>query len=173
VGGLWEEIGRLQFEFLLRQGLAPSDCFLDIACGSLRGGVHFINYLNPGNYLGIEKQRRLVELGIEKELGREALLKQKPEFLFSGDFEFHRFSKIPSYSIAQSLLTHLAPSDIHTCLRNLRAFVKDGHVAFATFIRRGFFMQQRGVPSSRLLPLLRGGNGCLRDARRLEADLHR
>jgi hypothetical protein len=35
VGGLWEEIGTLQFEFLLRQGLAPSDCFLDIACGSL------------------------------------------------------------------------------------------------------------------------------------------
>ena len=66
VGGLWEEIGRLQFEFLLRQGLAPSDCFLDIACGSLRWGVHFINYLDPGNYLGIEKQRRLVELGIEK-----------------------------------------------------------------------------------------------------------
>ena len=66
VGGLWEEIGRLQFKFLLRQGLAPSDCFLDIACGSLRGGVHFIDYLNPGNYLGIEKQRRLVELGIEK-----------------------------------------------------------------------------------------------------------
>jgi hypothetical protein len=39
VGGLWEEIGRLQFEFLLRHGLAPSDCFLNIACGSLRGGV--------------------------------------------------------------------------------------------------------------------------------------
>jgi hypothetical protein len=51
---------------LLRQGLAPSDCFLDIACGSLRGGVYFINYVNPGNYLGIEKQRRLVERGIEK-----------------------------------------------------------------------------------------------------------
>ena len=133
VGGLWEKIGRLQFEFLLRQGLARSDCLLDIACGSLRGGVHFINYLNPGNYLGIEKQRRLVELGIEKELGRAVFLKQKPEFVFSGDFEFHRFSKIPSYSIAQSLLTHLVPSDIHTCLRNLRAFVKDGHVAFATF----------------------------------------
>jgi hypothetical protein len=74
VGGLWEGIGRLQFEFRLRQGLAPSDCFHDIACGSLRGGVHFINYLDPGNYLGIEKQRRLVELGIEKELGRAAFL---------------------------------------------------------------------------------------------------
>ena len=110
VGGLWEEIGRLQFEFLLRQGLAPSNCFLDIACGSLRGRVHFINFLSPGNYLGFEKQRRLAELGIETELGRAVLLKQKPEVIFSGDFEFHRFSKIPSYSIAQSLLTHLVPS---------------------------------------------------------------
>src|SRR5262249_32671977 len=79
VGGLWEEIGKLQFEFLLRQGLAPSDCYLDIACGSPRGGVHFVNYLDAGNYLGIEKQRRLVELGIENELGRAVFLKQKPE----------------------------------------------------------------------------------------------
>jgi hypothetical protein len=48
VGGLWEEIGRLQFEFLLRQSLAPSDCFLDIAGGSLRGGVHSINFSQTG-----------------------------------------------------------------------------------------------------------------------------
>ena len=117
VGGLWEEIGRLQFEFLLRQGLAPSDCLLDIARGSLRGGVHFIKCLNPGNYLGIETQRRLVELGIEKELGRAVFLKQKPEFIFSGDFVFHRFSEIPTYSIAQSLLTHLVPSTKKGCSR--------------------------------------------------------
>jgi hypothetical protein len=133
VGGLWEEIGKLQFEFLLRQGLQPSDCLLDVACGSLRGGVHFINYLEPGNYLGIEKQPSLVALGVEKELGRAVFKRKRPEFVISGDFEFRRFSKKPKYAIAQSLLTHLTPADIQTCLRNLREFVKDGHVFFATF----------------------------------------
>lgn len=70
VGGKWEEIGRLQFEFLVQQGLKPSHCLLDIACGSLRGGVHFIRYLQVGNYLGIDKERRLIEVGIEQELSK-------------------------------------------------------------------------------------------------------
>src|SRR5690242_16685263 len=94
LGGLSEQIGRLQFALLVRQGLTLSDCFLDIACGSPRRGVHFINYRDPGNYLRIEKRRRLVELGIEKEPGRAVFLKQIPKFIFSADFEFHRFSKI-------------------------------------------------------------------------------
>ena len=30
VGGMWQEIGELQFNFLLSQGLKPTDYFLDI-----------------------------------------------------------------------------------------------------------------------------------------------
>lgn len=52
VGGLWHELGELQFRFLVDQGLRPEHVLLDIACGSLRGGVRFVPYLNPGNYLG-------------------------------------------------------------------------------------------------------------------------
>ena len=134
VGGMWEEIGLLQFEFLVRQGLKPSDCLLDIACGSLRGGVHFINYLDVGNYLGIDKEKALIELGIEKELAREVYEYKKPEFVVSDNFEFEKFSKRPRFSIAQSLFTHLIPRDICLCFEKLRAFVEPGHIFFATFL---------------------------------------
>ena len=36
VGGMWDEIGCLQFEFLKKQGLLPEHKFLDVGCGSLR-----------------------------------------------------------------------------------------------------------------------------------------
>jgi len=134
VGGMWEEIGLLQFEFLVRQGLKPSDCLLDIACGALRGGVHFIKFLDVGNYLGIDKENALIELGIEKELAREVYEYKKPEFVVSDNFEFEKFSKRPRFSIAQSLFTHLIPRDICLCFENLRAFVEPGHVFFATFL---------------------------------------
>lgn len=134
VGGMWEEIGLLQFEFLVRQGLKPSDCLLDIACGSLRGGVHFINYLDVGNYLGIDKEKALIELGIEKELARKVYEYKKPEFVVSDNFEFEKFSKRPRFSVAQSLFTHLIPRDICLCLEKLRAFVEPGHIFFATFL---------------------------------------
>lgn len=93
VGGMWEEIGKLQFDFLVKQGLKPSHCFLDIGCGSFRGGIHFINYLDAGNYLGIDKEKALIDLGIEKELGNTVYEKKKPEVVVSDNFTFERFLK--------------------------------------------------------------------------------
>lgn len=133
VGGQWDVIGRLQFDFLVAQGLQPSHCLLDIACGSLRGGVHFIKYLDPGNYLGIEKEPTLVALGIEQELGRDVFESKRPEFVISDRFAFHEFTRQPRFSLAQSLFTHLIVEDILTCLNNLRRFVEPGHVLYATF----------------------------------------
>ena len=50
VGGMWDEIGALQLEFLQGRGLQPDDLLLDVGCGSLRGGVKFVEYLNPVRY---------------------------------------------------------------------------------------------------------------------------
>lgn len=133
VGGLWDRIGALQFDFMRAQGLRPTHVFLDIACGSLRGGVHFIRYLDSGNYLGLDKEGKLIEMGLERELGSTIATAKRPEFVVSECFEFDRFSKTPHLSIAQSLFTHLTPEDIGVCLHKLRAFVDPGHTLFATF----------------------------------------
>jgi hypothetical protein len=144
VGGRWDEIGQLQFDFMVQRGLRPEHVFLDIACGSLRGGVHFISYLDPGNYLGIEKERRLVERGLARELPRATRKDKRPEFVISDTFEFDRFSTYPRFSLAQSLFTHLIPPQIEQCLSNLRAYVPDEHEAFVTF-RAG---ESAGNPSA-------------------------
>jgi hypothetical protein len=133
VGGLWEEIGRLQFEMMVRYGLRPHHCFLDIACGSLRGGIHFINYLDVGNYLGIDREESAIRSGIEKELGQVVFEEKKPEFVVSATFEFDRFSKKPDYSLAQSLFTHLTAEEIQLCLRRLSQYRAPDHRLFATF----------------------------------------
>jgi hypothetical protein len=133
VGGKWDEIGKLQFDFMVARGLAPEHVFLDIACGSLRGGVHFIKYLEPGNYLGIEKEGTLVKRGLARELPRAVRKQKRPEFVVSDAFEFERFSRRPRFSLAQSLFTHLVPEQIELCLANLRAFAPDDHEAYTTF----------------------------------------
>jgi len=147
VGGMWEEIGRLQFEFLVQHGLKPSHCLLDIACGSLRGGRYLIPYLQVGNYLGIDRERRLIELGIEQELGQAICEEKKPEFVVSDRFEFGKLSRKPQFSIAQSLFTHLNASDISLCVKNLRHFVEPNHVLFATFFE-GVSSSDRGTSHS-------------------------
>jgi hypothetical protein len=133
VGTLWDTMGSLQFRFMIEQGLKPSDVFLDVACGSLRGGVRFIPYLETGNYLGIDIKRELIEVGIEKELGEALYELKKPEFVVSDVFEFDRFSKQPDFALAQSLFTHLLERDILLCMKNLRAKAKSNTKFFATF----------------------------------------
>ena len=55
VGGLWDEMGALQLNFLKDQGMAPRDVLLDIGCGTLRLGRLAIDYLDPGNYWGADR----------------------------------------------------------------------------------------------------------------------
>jgi hypothetical protein len=145
VGGRWEEIGRLQFAFMVRHGLESSHCLLDIACGCLRGGIHFIRYLERGGYLGIDKEPRLIEIGIEEELGRDVYADKAPQFVVSSRFEFDRFSRRPHFAIAQSLFTHLTEADIRLCLGNLRRFVGRDHQLFATFFEGD---SSRNAPAS-------------------------
>lgn len=133
MGGLWHEMGDLQFRFLLDMGLRPEHVLLDIACGSLRAGTRIVPYLNTGNYLGIDIDDELIEHGRTVELGQKLLEVKRPEFVVSSTFEFEKFSRKPDYAIAQSLFTHLVETDISLCLKKLREVAKLRTVLFATF----------------------------------------
>ncbi|MGI5471882.1 class I SAM-dependent DNA methyltransferase [Streptomyces sp. CA-132043] len=50
----WLALGRMQFDYLREHGLKPESRMLDIGCGNLRAGWHFIDYLDAGNYYGID-----------------------------------------------------------------------------------------------------------------------
>jgi len=133
IGGRWEEIGRLQFDFLVQHGLEPHHYLCDVACGSFRAGQHFIDYLEAGHYLGIEKEEDLVQAGIEWELGAELYELKQPRVVISSQFEFEKFDVRPDYAIAQSLFTHLPPSVIDLCMSNLAPFMRADGSFYATF----------------------------------------
>jgi hypothetical protein len=78
IGGQWGEVGKIQYEFLLDQGLKPEHRLLDIGCGCLRGGVHFTPYLNPGNYWRIDHNNSLIEAGWNIELSELGFQSRQP-----------------------------------------------------------------------------------------------
>ncbi len=131
VGGLWEEIGKLQFEFLKKEGLLPHHFLLDIGCGSLRGGIHFIRYLEEGHYMGIDKDRELINAG-KKELKREKLIYKNPKLLVSEIFKFDKFGVKFDYAIAVSVFTHISLNYIILCLKNLKKVLKKNGKFYAT-----------------------------------------
>jgi len=50
----WEKIGRKQFRFLRNNGLERRHHMLEIGCGNLRAGRHFIKFLRAGHYTGVD-----------------------------------------------------------------------------------------------------------------------
>lgn len=139
VGGLWDEIGRLQIDFLRAQGLRPDDTLLDVGCGSLRGGVHFVRFLAPGRYYGIDKDAELIRAGLEIELPRAGLAGRLPadHLLVNDAFEASRFGVAFDVAWAQSLFTHLQAPDIRRCLEQTARCVRAGGRFFATFFECG------------------------------------
>ncbi len=50
----WLALGKLQFDYLSQHGLASHHRMLEIGCGNLRAGWRFIEFLDPGNYTGVD-----------------------------------------------------------------------------------------------------------------------
>ena len=129
----WDELGRLQLDYLVARGLEPRHYLLDVGCGPLRGGIHFIRYLEAGHYFGIDKRADVLEEARRHELSKHGLTAKAPTLAATEKFEFAALGQRFDYAIAQSVFTHLPLNNIIRCLMNIEgALVEDGRF-YATF----------------------------------------
>lgn len=105
---------------------------LDIGCGALRGGIHFVDYLNPGNYYGLDLNNSLIEAG-KHELARAGLTHKNPHLAVSESFELQQFGEKFDYLLAISVFTHVYANQILSCLAAARAVLAPDGTFFATF----------------------------------------
>ena len=129
-GEVWGSIGHLQFGFLHAQGLKPEHQFFDFGCGTLRGGSHFIRYLDEENYIGydiswvtVEKARTIIN-------SRPGLARKKPVVLSGGE-ELTCLKNLLSYQrfdfiLAQSVFTHLPEEEIEKLFKLLVKGLREG-----------------------------------------------
>lgn len=133
IGGLWEELGGLQLDFLKSQGMQPRHRLLDIGCGALRLGVKAVDYLDSGNYFGLDLSRELIDAGYEKELGAAQRARLPQSNLTANDqFDFSFLPESIDYAIAQSVFTHLPLNHIRRCLSRLAPHLAPSGRFFAT-----------------------------------------
>lgn len=134
IGGLWEEMGRHQFEFLSARGLGPQHRLLDIGCGSLRGGLLFIDYLDVGNYTGFDLSTQVIEVAKSK-VAENGLDYKNPKLLVNKDrnlkFDFLDGSRF-DFILAQSVFSHLLPEHIDECFGHISQVMAPGGKFFFT-----------------------------------------
>ena len=133
IGGEWEKMGPAQLEFLKSVGLKPHHKFLDIGCGSLRGGVCFISYLDQGNYYGIEKEPSLIDAAVRKEIPRYDLNDKNPNIFNIDNFDISSIGVEFDFMFSHSVFSHLSPEQIKICLRNILPWLKKNGAAYIDY----------------------------------------
>jgi len=127
---VWKYTREFQFQFLLDQGLQKNDTLMDIGCGTLRGGIPMIQYLNNGNYYGIDVREEVLNEG-RKEV-KDAKLENKNPNLIS----FNHFSELKietkfNVMFAFSVLIHLEDEIAENCFQFVSKSLQVGGVFYA------------------------------------------
>jgi hypothetical protein len=112
---LWKMKRRFQMQFLKQRGLQPEHFLLDLGCGTLRGGLPLVAYLEKEHYYGVDIRPEALEEG-RKEL-LEAGQGHKEPVLTLGDrltnLDLERkFHFIWSFSV----LIHMTDGILSECL---------------------------------------------------------
>lgn len=143
-GGVdWDKGGKRQLDFLVTKGLAPQHRLLDLGCNTLKGGRHFIGYLECENYTGFDISPKALEYGREL-VEREGLVEKQPRLVLNrsmnlkfDELEDERFE----YIFARSVFTHLPAEYIEECFENLHQLMNNDTLFFFTYFQSESYMK--------------------------------
>ena len=127
---LWELKRNFQIGFLTRAGLQPGHVLVDIGCGTLRGGIPLIRYLDAGHYYGIESRREALDEGAQ-ELREEGLEEKHPALICSSDMAALELPVRFDYAWAYSVLFHMSEPALEDCFRFLERQLRPGASFYA------------------------------------------
>jgi SAM-dependent methyltransferase len=128
----WDYMGKIQLDYLVERGLKPEHYLLDVGCGPLRAGIHFIEYLETGHYAGVDQHADMLETAREVELPKHGLASKQPHLLANQLFEFGEFGMTFDYAMAQSVFTHITLNAIMRCLVEMSRVLKPGGRFYAS-----------------------------------------
>jgi SAM-dependent methyltransferase len=122
VGGEPETLGPWQISLMRQYGLQPLHRLLDLGSGTLRGGLHFIQFLDKGNYVGVEPLTKLVDIG--RDLLQKTNMNNKSPLL--GGFDILEGLEKVDYALTQSVINHLDSVGIEETVNRIAAVLKPG-----------------------------------------------
>lgn len=143
-GTIGELTGLAQLAFLLSQGLKRNHYLLDVGCGPLRAGKHFIMYLDEGHYFGIDPHQPSLNKGIKLFLQPNGLTIKKPNISCNSGQDFRLDQKF-NFAIAHSVFTHLNDKNIEFMLNNVGNHLVVGGNFYASFLEGSKSKERRST----------------------------
>ncbi|HTT51425.1 MAG TPA: class I SAM-dependent methyltransferase [Streptosporangiaceae bacterium] len=134
----WLEFGQMQFDYLVEHGLRPADRVLEIGCGNLRAGRLLIDYLDTGNYYGIDISGDML-ISAQDVLSQARLQDKLPRLALTRDLTFD-FLPAGYFTVvhANSVFTHCPIEIIDECLAHVgRVMAPGGFFDFTFYAHDG------------------------------------
>ena len=120
------EAGRNEFlNYLKWFGIEPNHRIVDYGCGSLRIGIHFLSYLEKGNYFGLDVTRDFIDLGLERVSEHLGSDHGAHIGLIGTDMERARSFR-PDFVISSNVAYHVHPDETALYFDNLRSLLAKG-----------------------------------------------
>lgn len=144
----WESHGKLQLDFLIKEGMTPGHRLLDVGCGVGRAARRFVPYLDKGNYVGVDISP--AALAHAQALAvKEGWVAKEPTFLLNADLKLGMEFQ---FIWAHSVFTHLPPQQIEVMIDNAAKLLPSGGKFCFTYKhsdkpqRSGLKQFQYGIP---------------------------
>ncbi len=103
---LWRMKREFQIDFLKRMGLERTQVLLDLGCGTLRGGLPLIEFLERGHYLGVDVRADVLEEA-RAELREAGFEQREPLLLLTEDLGVLELERPVDVVWAFSVLIHM------------------------------------------------------------------
>jgi hypothetical protein len=114
-----EESGRRQLALLQREGCRPSSRVLEVRCGALHAGIPTIEYLDPGNWVGMDPNGWLIDAALTRPGNRQLVEAKRVTFLNVDDFDASSLGRSFDYVLSHSVLSHAAHWQLPLFLHNV------------------------------------------------------
>ena len=120
------EEGTAQLAILMYHGCKPSDTVFELGCGALIAGYPIMQYLDAGNYFGIEPNKWLVEDSLKIPQIKETASQKSPRIAHNTEFDGSEFKTKFDYVIGHSIFSHAAHWQWPLFLKNIDTCVGPG-----------------------------------------------
>ncbi len=130
-GSKWA-LGLDQYEYLVQNGLLPGHRLLDFGYGAGRAGIHLIDYLETGNYVGLDGHEPSINAFITYEIELNRLKNKKPEIACVNLERMKFTTELPfDYILAFSVFNHMEHHSY--AMQNIAHAIKKPGILVTTF----------------------------------------
>jgi SAM-dependent methyltransferase len=138
----WGLSGRLQLDLLKQSGCTEASKVLEIGCGCLNAGLPIMKFLEPGNYLGVEPNKWLIDAILKDKEVAEVVASKKPRFVYDESFDASSANMLFDFVISHSVLSHASRPQLELFLRNLQRVLKPQGKILASLV----MSNRKGTP---------------------------